>query len=343
MWGMLANVITPMMALGCWQLLFGNVIIGVIEARVVARFRSMRRRPPYGLMIGANYLSALVGLEIMPRLAPSLLGPVPIERVRWVCAGMVVLCLVLSILLEYPFVYAALARDAKPRPMRACIVAQLATYLLLLIPCWMASDVLNGIQLAPVQEISRNPDATVLYIADDGDIYRVKLDGSRPVKYRALGMSDGQGVLDADVDETGRVRLAVGERERVQLLDDAPELAAGLAPYLDRGGSLVSLAGPAGSEWQVRTGASPWGGLVARNRRTDQIVRVAVSAPGLDWWSRRGRLLPGDQVVFELNNHILLVDLETRRVAVVAIGRGPMVLMPQATTPTTQPSTQPGG
>jgi hypothetical protein len=356
---MLANTITPSMLLGCWQLVFGNAIIGLVEARVIVRFFAPGRRAPNWTMIGANYFSMIVGFFLVDilgsLLAFILLGAVPLDHIRRLIVGLILLHLVVSIVLEWPFVHGVMGPEQPHRARRsliACAAANAASYILLLVPFWLSSNVLSGVQRVSLGEILRNKDAAVLYIADDGDVYRVGLDGSPPAKFRSLACRDTQSVLSGCPDRDGRLGLWLGDyyEYRRKLVDDSPALMAQLRGYggidgeYGRYRSAVDLrARPGDPEgWSAHTLDSLYGGLDAwKGSPLGDRVRVAVSTPVFSWHSRCAAILPNDQVVFELNNHILLVDLDTRRVALVAMGRGPVVLLPPtpgsaATVPSTE-------
>ena len=348
----LANTITPLMFLAWWQLIFGNAIIGFVEARVVRRFLDPGRRSSVWIMIGANYFSMLIGGlflgGLVQGLEPMLLGDVPLLHVYRVVIAIIVLNLVFSIILEWPFVYYILGADVRPgRSLGICAAAQATSYLLLLVPCWLASSVMDGVSIAPVAEISRHTNAAILFIAPDGHIHRIALDGSSPAKYRPLpplGGADPDAVLEASLDDDGKPGLRLRQGNQRLLIDDSPGLMAQLAGYFDEsmGYRRAQYLYPRDyHDWAVTINDVRYDGLDAwKGSPLGDRVHVAVSTPFLSWQARCGSVLPGDQVVFELNNHILLADLPTRRVAIVAMGRGPVVLLPPTPTPpATSPST----
>lgn len=331
----LANTITPLTMLGCWQLLFGNAIIGLIEAWVVARFLASRRSPTW-IMIGANYFSMLVGWMAMSvfsaGLARLLLGDVPILHVNRLIAAIVLATLVVSILLEWPFVHAAFSGERHPvgRSLAACTVAQLASYALVLIPCWATSNVLSGITIAPVAEVSNHSDAAILFIGNDGDIYRAALDGSPPVKHMKLGSMNRNAVLTAGLGDEERLGLWLWQGEQLKLVDDSPELVAQLRSYAECRAMRNEPGARRNGQWRGFAPDPRYSGLdLWTDSPHGQRVRVAVSTPFFSWDSRCASLLPGDRAVFEMNNHILLVDLQNRRVALVTMGRSPVVLGPE--------------
>jgi hypothetical protein len=69
-------------------------------------------------------------------------------------------------------------------------------------------------------------------------------------------------------------------------------------------------------------------GLQAWNKKTNEKLNAALETPFVIWPSRNATVLPGDQVVYQLGDQIVVLDLRTRRIGLVARGRGPVVILP---------------
>ena len=78
-------------------------------------------------------------------------------------------------------------------------------------------------------------------------------------------------------------------------------------------------------------------GLRAQNNATHENIHLALDTPLVQWWSGYATVLPGDQVVYQLEDQIVLLDLPTRRIAMLTRGRSPVVIIPVASAP--QPTT----
>jgi hypothetical protein len=334
----LANVILPYQMVGCWQLLLGNILLGMIEAKVIQRFFRPGQRAPWGTMIVANYFSSVLGLFLMPFLAHGLgvvlLGAEPLHHLtRWVW-GVLGGAFVLTVILEWPFVWPALppAPHIARRSLVACCVAQAATYLLLLAPYWLLSDILSDVQVAAPAQVSRHPKAEVLLLSLDGrEMHRVLLDGSPARFERALPVlpMPAEELRGLGVPQGGR---AAGLWLDGRLLDDAPSLVSRLAPDADATGYRV-VADFRPKEQRVwNVDADPYRGGLDLDKyaagKLEERFFVSVTTPVHSWGARAVTVLPGDQVVFELEGQVVLLDIPTRRLALVAIGRSPVVLAP---------------
>ncbi len=77
--------------------------------------------------------------------------------------------------------------------------------------------------------------------------------------------------------------------------------------------------------WGFRTGFWAWEGLSATNSRTGQHVRLGLDTPLAHWYLRNATQLPGGRVVLQADTQILVLDLSTRRIALLAYGHGPVV------------------
>jgi hypothetical protein len=54
-----------------------------------------------------------------------------------------------------------------------------------------------------------------------------------------------------------------------------------------------------------------------------------LDTPFISWYPERATLIPGDRVVFELGPNIVLLDMPTKRLAVLAEGRCPVAVLTQ--------------
>jgi hypothetical protein len=177
----------------------------------------------------------------------------------------------------------------------------------------------------------------------DADVYRIRLDGTEREKILSLGDREKNSRLFARKSEkTDLWDLWVkpgGDKtaERV-LIRDFARLAASSARGAagsdrterdTRGnfGSAPDLQVETNRLWKVRAGFWAAQGLDAEDQITKQTVRFALETPFVTWNVRNATVLPGSQVVFQLDQQILLLDLNTRQLALLALGRGPVVAL----------------
>ena len=68
-------------------------------------------------------------------------------------------------------------------------------------------------------------------------------------------------------------------------------------------------------------------GLRALNKKTEEKVELTLEVPFFNWSVRSVTILPGDEVVFQAGNQVCIFDRESRKLGVIARGRGPVVVM----------------
>ena len=69
-------------------------------------------------------------------------------------------------------------------------------------------------------------------------------------------------------------------------------------------------------------------GLRGENTNTGTKIKVRLETPFIQWQARNAIQLPNDQVIFQLGgDQICLFDPNTKRLAILARGRGPVVAL----------------
>jgi hypothetical protein len=95
--------------------------------------------------------------------------------------------------------------------------------------------------------------------------------------------------------------------------------ADGAAQLGDTATSDLTFSGGLGA----LEGLSVW-----RNSEKKEVMRFAFQMPGLMWNVRNLTHLPTDKVLFQLGeNQICVFDPNTRHIALVAFGRGPIAVL----------------
>lgn len=344
----LANAGTPLLWAGMAHLLIGNFLIGAIEGHLLARLWNISVRRAVGVMTLANFVSMGAGLLLdhitLEPAAQHLMGDAPLYRAPAVLVLMGGLTIALTVLIEWPFCIWLLAgRKRQVRTaLRASIVAQAVSYALLVPFYLVASNVslYRNLQVDPSLFFVSQPRATVYFISvEDGDVYSVLTDGSRLHKVVDASITDQDARLVSRRQKANQWDLwaVVGSdgEQQVRLLQGLPGQASRSNSRYSDGketgtwfnfGPARELAGKAPSEWKVETGFWAWEGLRATCGKTGAEVEVAMETPFVTWISRSATTLPGDQVVYQLGDQIVILDLPTRRIGLIARGRGPVVI-----------------
>ncbi|MBO4795788.1 MAG: hypothetical protein J5553_00230, partial [Verrucomicrobia bacterium] len=99
-----ADVGTPLMWATLLHLFIGNLLIGIFEGYLLAKFFKLPKLRSIILMIIANYVSMWLGGLLLLGWLSSLI-PVDLSSGRWIYPGLILLSFILTLLMEYPFVF----------------------------------------------------------------------------------------------------------------------------------------------------------------------------------------------------------------------------------------------
>ena len=344
------------------HLVFGNAIIGLAEGFLLALVFRVRVGPAIGLMIGANYASAFVGLQTV-RAAGLWEGLVPILSdqpalyVAWKALWVfVAVSFLLSFLIEWPFCLLAVwsKRGKWWKSFAASGLAQAASYAVLVLFYAHVSGVglFTQVDVDPAFVSSVTDEGWVYFLAtEDGDVYRIRLNGTGRERVFPLGLTEWASRLivrrsedhrhvdllwikeeGQDVKE-GLLLKSAGAIPDPEGYDEANEMEWTAAPWGDNR-RAYELRPARQRDWYV--GLSFWGDSIiyATNEKTGERFRLSFETPFLTWGGRNATILPGDKVVFQLMGagsspqQLVLLDLRARKLGFLTYGRGPVVLLP---------------
>jgi hypothetical protein len=297
----LANAGSTFLWASIAHLMLGNLLIGVVEG-LVLRFAFQARWRAIPILILANYVSAWAGLLVLSEAGPWIgdlvMGAEPLYHVVRGTVATVAVAFALTVALEWPFVAWAFPPGARGwrKALPASLAVQAVSYAAL-IPYYAAFSSQPWTADPAVLAGPSVPAGSVYYQGLDGEPRIVRLDG------------------------TGDRALAPGEA-RKPTLERAPENAR---PGPEGEWVADSDDGFVNLRWVVQTPApEPDGQPMYRVVRG---VRLGIESPALQWGSRDATLLPGELAVATLGKQVVLVDLPTARVALLAQGKNPAVAL----------------
>lgn len=355
----LADVGTPLMWGSALHLLFGNALIGVLEGWLLARLFKFKSRTAILLMIPANYVSCIVGLVglhvlagILQKLWPDTppLFLVGREHVMAILAAYLA-----TVAIEWPFCRILTRGTPAPglRAWKASLVAQTASYALL-VPAYATCSPISMVTVPELRHdlaFVKSPDALVYFIApSDGAIWRVRLDGSQRERVLDAGLTDSAARLFVRPSEnTNRLDLwcVPGYRETPHLLLKSLASHAVPLPRDEYGSEPDSsmnfdlwqklytgrdLRPPEDRAWTCE--ASNWAGEgLGVNHGQERAYSLAMETPISrygGWEVRNDIIMPGDQVIFQAADQILVLDMPSRQLGFLTMGRGPVVALPDS-------------
>lgn len=294
-----ANSGSALLWVGFWPLVLGNVGIAYLEAGILTKVFHTPRRLSLGVMVLANIASTGAGmLLLLGRLSSH---PAVTLSTAWIwLLGAVVLALMITLAVEYPFVWVLFRQQpqATKTALKANLVIHSVSYLVLV--GWYAlssqATLLTQWNLVPVQQLQPSVNYVLYFKMLDGQPMRINLDGT------------GAERVDPEV-------FANLEPQRVNPIGPVPQLQ----PMDD-----PTHAEP--SDWQYALNV-PSLGLTAQHRTTRQRLTAVLETPVLTWPIRHATHVAGDLAVFQLGSHqIALLQPQTQQIAILTQGHNPIVV-----------------
>jgi len=340
-----ANAGTPLMWAGMLHLVFGNALIGLGEGLLIALVFKRPRRRCIGLMIAANYFSAwLGGWTLVGGIAANLdWNLYNAWKLFWV---FVFLTYLMTVLLELPFVAFCFWRQEKwfSRSFKASLLAQTVSYVLLFGWYWGASgkSIYTRMNVVQPSEIRLPDDLQLYYIsAHDGRVH----EGSQILGNITSTNHNDRLLIRPIVGQTNQWELAIrldarrDEDAIISTVLSPIESSATAAEPSDENrpnkrntwfdfGNVLVMGGQSNTNWEIWTGFWPIEGMRFKNNKTGESTHFAWETLFSQWNARNAILLPDDKVIFQLGeDQICVLELPTKKIALLARGRGPTAVL----------------
>jgi hypothetical protein len=177
----------------------------------------------------------------------------------------------------------------------------------------------------------------VLYINPaDGGVWQINIDGSGQRKVLQANLTAPSAwLLVCRSTEESRFDLCVAKHSS----SEAQPLRKGfisVGGLVDRNAEAMSqgkeyswqpidLRGPAKPNWTVGTVRTADVGIFIYEPDHTR-YHLALATPVLSWTCDSPTILPTGQVLFQLEDQIVILDVETRRLGFLVMGRGPVVV-----------------
>lgn len=353
---------------GMLHLVFGNLIIGIVEGILLAKFFGLAKRKCIGLMILANYLSAwLGGFVIGNAIAKAL--PMGLHTAWPLFWLMVLVTYILTLILEFPFVALAFRGDSscRSKSIRASLFVQSISYVALFGWYWLASgtSLYTKTEIVELSSISLPEKVLVYFISvDDGDVYEGSMRGAQWTNVHDLNSSrrnDRLFVKPSDTETNSwdlMARLETDEHRKPKIINLKERFAVVAAPSWRSTitdppqyegswfnfGQVPKLGNAQSSSWEFWSGFWPIEGLRGTQTNSGQRVHFSLETPFVAWSVRNATHLPTDKVLLQLgDDQVCVYDPETKQIALLTQGRGPIAVMENesrtnASTTTNQPA-----
>lgn len=358
---LLANSLTPVMWGFLRAVLFGNLIIAVIEGGLIASVFRVNAFRAVGLMIVANLASAwaarfVFGLGEEPTPLVEWFFQEPLYQVQvivWVC---IAVGIAMTLALEWPFVWLALGgtRDRLVRSLKALLLVHAVSITCLFGWFWPPSSNTLGREVRVVRDLNVEADLLqgwVYYVhRRSGNVHRIRLDGSRDELVMEAGVDAHRAIMWVGIDVPPEEDPPYYD---LQLVSYEGELREQTVTRFDASANIRTFIGSrfdeekpsyVGASWAIGFGMAQadlrpdsersWvadargnGGLVVRVKEPVGRIEITFDTPFDTWRTHCVTALPGDLAVFDFGLQVCLLNVRTREVTLLAHGVGPVVVL----------------
>jgi hypothetical protein len=340
----LADAGTPLMWAGMLHLVFGNLIIGIFEGSILAVVFKLRKPLCILVMIPANYFSAWVGGLFLNHEITAVLPFTLYNAWHWIWV-MVFFTYLMTLVLEWPFVFFCFRKveNRLKKSLQGNVLVNTLSYVLLFSWYWLASgtSLYTKMNIVQPSEIGFPKEGIVYYISTTNTVCKFDFESHRTETICSLEASNDdrlfprQSVFNKnnwDILDTDKKIMVCSNLEVAAFPawnDTNTAYQGGVQGTMWDFGETPKLETADKSDWDFHSGF--WGieGLQGKNKKTGGTIYFALETPFLTWSIRDAAQLRGDYVVFQMgDDQICLLEVATRKIALLTKGQGPAVVLP---------------
>jgi len=346
-----ANVGTPMVWFVSFHLLLGNLFIALFEAYLIKKFFKTHYLKTALFLIIANYVSCYAGL-IIARYSTLLVIDVNLLNALGFIVTSTFLLILLTIVIEWPFFLLIFRKeqDRLLKSIKASIVAQMASYSILIVFSVLLSDIslITKVEYQKPSDFGIKLNCHIYYIAADGDIYKSDFQGN--VEFATedrLEKSERARLIATQKDQSNTCAISIYERENRTtriVMDDIR------CDYGHFHNSPTELLG-AGDTWMnfgevkffdknpYRVETHFWSAGFSVRKSKDNLFYLTLNTPIVAVDARNAMCVEKNILVYEAlsnyllfgeSNQIYLLDVENLKSAMLAKGTGPALICENA-------------
>lgn len=338
-----ADAGTALMWFGFGHLIIGNFIIGAIEGIIIAKIYKIEIERSGRIMVLANYVSMVVGLFGVTLIEGYFDNHISINNAFIVLIFLVMLSYILTILIEWPFCLWVLKErnDRKIQSLKASLAVNTLSYALL-IPAYLffggvGTNLITDFRVDKTLSFLKTKDVWVYNISPkDGAIYKIRADGANNQKivepdkkidiFQIYVCKDnGKAGLYAYYKEKGK-----SENIKTKLIfkEIKGEIAANIMCNKNEDEDIAMDFRPERERnWRFYTSPYMSSGLSAENKKLNKDLWLTFETPFLSWRPSDATVLPEDQVIFSLNNQIVIIDINSNKIGLITFGKSPVVVI----------------
>ena len=332
------------------HLFIGNALIGILESCLLfLLFRSSIRRSVL-ILISANYVSAFGGAALLGMYVDT--SPdIMIQNIQIWFRILAVSAFVLTLIIEFPFFMFSLApkeRSVRKGILATCIIHGMSYGLLYF---WYlgasGTSLMTELEVVSADQLRPTAPYALCYLSVDGkNVLQQDLNQTGSATEIAdVEASHLDDRLFTRIGETSAFDLILfhgsdvrGEEHEERIIEAFAENVSlepsdQFDPQSEVKGSWMNFGYVPRfsdeSNWRFNTGFWPVEGLQGYNKSTGMHIHYSLELPFIAWVTRNAVHLEGDYVVMQLGtDQICILHPETKQIALLGRGRGPVVVIP---------------
>lgn len=350
-----ANTGTALIWLGCFQLIFGNMLIALFEAAILTKMLHAPYRRTFRWLFYANYVS--MGAGVLLSIAIDSIGhrlyPADVSVIiagRWMLIGAVVLAFVLTVLIEWPFAHRAAKKSERfyspKRSFAANLVAQTASYAIVVLLYAGSSRIsfITQVDVVPPESLAGAPRDIAIYhmTPDRQTVRRIDLASGATEEVATVPPGAESPALEVEHKEAGEwsIWLNVGEDADRFRVDDGAiaevatvwtwegerDLRVSVDPFF----RTASFQPQTDCAVEVFALNSFGVDLIIQERESRRrMLHLAFETPLVHWRLAAPTLINDRFLLIQLEDQLHLIDIETHEIAYLAPGVWPVVVREQ--------------
>ena len=331
---LMANVGTALMWAPIIHLLFGNVLLGILEAFLLVKIFKAPKWQSVWVMILANYFSAWIGMEFLIEYFVQE-QDITIENVKhwlrvfwWAAFG-------ITLLAEFPFIWFSLRNQKRAflTALKATGILHCLSYALLF--WWYnsasVSSMVKDLELVSPSELVPSENYVLCYISQDGKtVQKMNLDGAgKSEQIFEISTKSQKDYLvfhsfdeDAGFDLYLRQVMEDNELREIEVVKSLSNHAIEYAK-IDKM-TIQSLADE--TQWEYYVVGPAALGILGYEKDGDKEFRYALETLIASWGIGLPIHMTDNFLVFQLGpDQICILDHESKKIALLARGRYPIV------------------
>ncbi|YCM42437.1 hypothetical protein V2O64_14090 [Verrucomicrobiaceae bacterium 227] len=293
-----------------------NYLIVILEGLLISKILNISRLRCVLIMTVANLVSASIGYSLSKNGIYSL--DVTIESVKWVLTIAIITSLILTLILEYPFVawIASGLNFTSTQKIRALLIVHFVSYSTIVLPWYFFINHFSLLKLdtTTVEDLCEDPHRLAFISRDRKKIILYDL-----TSHKIVGSYPFKGTYSPFTPWYFRSDLEFEHSQFLPSSEDNRWSRVAVRQLRDPETLEVELEADSDSDWK--------NGLRIRDSRSGSEDFYKLKTPFIDWNISSATQLKDGLVVFELGgNQICLADFRKKQIALIGRGFDPVVL-----------------